>query len=314
MDRREFLKRLASLGAAGAAALLSRGSGRAWAAAAAGGAAAGAASGALPDLVAVKGGDPASMLDLALSQMGGMGAFVRKGQTVVVKPNIGWDRPPEAAANTNPQLVKRVIEQCLAAGAKKVWVFDNSCDSGPRCYASSQIERFAKDAGAEVVSGASSSYYHEVPIPRAVNLKKTKVHELILQADVFINVPILKNHSGAGMTCAMKNLMGIVWDRGEFHANNLDQCIADSCLYRKPNLNIVDAWKVMLSGGPRGYSSSKYSEEKMLMLSTDIVAIDSASSRALGYQPERFDYIGMGEKLGLGRSDTSKLDIRRLTM
>lgn len=311
MDRREFLKRLAGLGAAGAAVLLSRGSGRAWAAS---GGTAAAAGGAMPDLVAVKGGDPASMLDLALKQVGGIGAFVRKGQTVVVKPNIGWDRPPEAAANTNPQLVKRLIEQCLAAGAKKVWVFDNSCDSGPRCYASSQIERYAREAGAEVVSGASSSYYHEVPIPGAVRLKKMRVHELILQSDVFINVPILKNHSGAGMTCAMKNLMGIVWDRDEFHANNLDQCIADSCLYRKPDLNIVDAWKVMQTGGPRGYSTSRYSDEKMLMLSTDIVAIDSASSRVLGYDPGKYDYIGMGEKLGLGRSDTNKLDIRRLTM
>jgi uncharacterized protein (DUF362 family) len=307
MDRREFLKRLAGLGAAGAAALLSKGSSRAWGAS-------GGPAAAMPDLVAIKGGDPASMLDLALKQYGGMGSFVRKGQTVVVKPNIGWDRPPEAAANTSPQLVKRVVEQCLEAGAKKVWVFDNSCDSGPRCYASSQIERYAKDAGAEVVSGASSSYYHEVPIPAAVRLKKMKVHELVLQADVFINVPILKNHSGAGMTCAMKNLMGIVWDRDAFHANDLDQCIADSCLYRKPSLNIVDAWKVMLTGGPRGYSTSRYAEERMLMMSTDIVAIDSASSRVLGYQPEKYDYIGMGEKLGLGRADTTKLDVRRLTM
>jgi len=309
MDRREFLKRLASLGAAGAAALLAKGSGRAWAADAAS-----VAAGAMPDLVAVKGGEPASMLDLALKEVGGMGAFVRKGQVVVVKPNIGWDRPPEAAANTNPALVKRVVEQCLAAGAKKVWVFDNSCDSGPRCYASSQIERYARDGGAEVVSGASSSYYHEVPVPGALRLTKMAVHELVIEADVFINVPILKNHSGAGMTCAMKNLMGIVWDRGAFHYNDLDQCIADSCLYRKPDLNIVDAWKVMLSGGPRGYSSSRYAEEKMLMLSKDIVAIDAAASKVLGFQPEKFGYIGMGEKLGLGKADTSKLSIRRLTM
>ncbi len=313
MDRREFLKRVAAMGAAGAAMMLSRGAGRAWAAEGAGTKAPATAAGALPDLVAVKGGLPDAMLDLALKEAGGMGSFVRKGQTVVVKPNIGWDQGPEMAANTNPQLVKRIVEHCLDAGAKKVYVFDNSCDSGPRCYANSQIERYAKEGGAEVVSGASTSYYHEVTIPGATRLKKTSVHELILESDIFINVPILKNHSGAGMTCAMKNLMGIVWDRNYFHYSNLDQCIAESCMYRKPDLNIVDAWKVMKTGGPRGYPGCRYSDEKMLMLSKDIVAIDSASARVLGYEPSRFGYIGIGEKLGLGKADTSKLDVRRIT-
>jgi uncharacterized protein (DUF362 family) len=307
MDRREFLQRLASLGAAGAALFLSKGAPRLWAADA-------PTPGALPDLVAVKGGKPAAMLDRAIKEYGGMGAFVRKGQTVVVKPNIGWDQSPEIAANTDPLLVKRVIEHCLDAGAKKVWVFDHSCDYGPRCYASSQIERYAKEGGAEVVPGESSSRYQEVIVPGAVRLKKTKVHELILEADVFINVPVLKDHSGAGMTCAMKNLMGIVWDRDEFHYQDLDQCIADSCLFRKPALNIVDANRVMLSGGPRGYKGSRYNESNMLMLSTDMVATDAASAKTLGRSPDTFKYIALGAERGVGRSDLSKLNVKRLSI
>jgi uncharacterized protein (DUF362 family) len=311
MDRREFLKRLVGVGAAGAALLWSRGGGSSplWAEGERK-----SVPAASPDLVAVKGGESAAMLDRALKEYGGMGAFVRKGQTVVVKPNIGWDQGPEVAANTNPALVKRVVEHCLEAGASKVWVFDNSCDNGPRCYASSQIARYAKEGGAEVVPGDSSSYYHEVAVPGAVKLKKMAVHELILEADVFINVPILKNHSGAGMTCAMKNLMGIVWDREAFHRLDLDQCIADSCLFRKPALNVVDAWKVMLTGGPRGYSGSRYDEQRMLMLSTDPVAVDAASAKALGKPLESFGYIAKAEERGLGRSDLARLDIRRLTM
>jgi uncharacterized protein (DUF362 family) len=101
-----------------------------------------------------------------------------------------------------------------------------------------------------VIPSGSSSYYHEVAVPGAVKLKRMAFHELILEADVFINAPILKNRSRAGMTCAMKNLMGIVWDREAFHRLDLDQCIADSCLFRKPALNVVDAWKVMLSTEP----------------------------------------------------------------
>jgi uncharacterized protein (DUF362 family) len=309
MDRREFLKRLAGIGAAGAALLLDRGRIGLWAEEARKPAAA-----ALPDLVAVKGGESAAMFDRAIKELGGMGAFVRKGQTVVVKPNIGWDQAPEAAATTNPALVKRIVEHCLESGAKKVWVFDNSCDNGPRCYASSKIASYAKEGGADVVPGDSSSYYHEVSVPGAVRLKKMAVHEIILEADVFINVPILKNHSGAGMTCAMKNLMGIVWDREAFHRQNLDQCIADACLFRKPALNVVDAWKVMLSGGPRGYAGSRYDEQRMLMLSTDLVAVDAASAKILGKSKEDFGYIAKAEEGGIGRADLAKLNILRLTM
>jgi len=310
MNRREFLKKLAAAGAAGAATLLlDRGSNALWAQSPSKGGGQTA-----PDLVAVKGGGQASRLDRALKEYGGMGAFVRKGQTVVIKPNIGWAQEPRIAACTNPELVKRLVEQCLEAGAAKVWVFDHSCDNGPSSYRTSQIERYAKDGGAVVVPGDNSSSYREVTVAGAVVLKRMKVHELILEADVFINVPVLKDHSGAGMTSAMKNLMEIVWDRGALHSQGLDQCIADSCLFRRPTLNIVDAGKVMLSGGPRGHSGSRYDEQQMLILSTDIVAIDAVSARTLGKSPADFGYIAKGEARGLGTADLQKLDIRRLTL
>lgn len=268
----------------------------------------------IPDIIAVRGGTQASRLDRALKEFGGLSTVIRKGQTVVIKPNIGWSQEPRVAANTNAVLIQRLVEHCLAAGASKVWVFDHSCDHGPTSYRLSQIESYARQAGAIVVPGDSPSYYQEVSIPGAVRLKKTRVHELILQADVFINVPVLKNHSGAGMTCAMKNLMGMVWERGEYHRLGLDQCIADGCLYRKPTLNIVDAEKVMLTGGPRGYANSRYSEQNMLILSRDIVAIDAVSARVLGQEPASFDYIKLGAERGLGKADINQLDIRRITI
>lgn len=311
MDRRDFLKKAVALGAAGAASLLlGRGPSRNLFASSPSGS---PASG-LPDIIAVKGGGQAARLDRALAEAGGIGAFVRKGQTVVIKPNIGWAQEPRIAANTNPELVKRLVEQCLAAGAKKVWVFDHSCDNGPASYKASLIEKYAREAGATVASAESSSSYQEVLIPGAVALKKMKVHELILEADVFINVPVLKDHSGAGMTCAMKNHMGIAWDRSEFHRLGLDQCIADACLYRRPNLNIVDADRIMLTGGPRGHLGSQYSEQRMLILSSDIVAIDTVSAKALGLDPRSLGYIARGEERGLGTSDLGKRSIRRVTI
>ena len=231
---------------------------------------------------------------------------------MVVKPNMGWDVRPELAANTDPAVVKRIIELCLAAGARKVVVFDHTCDSWKAAYANSGIERAARDAGAEVAPAHAESYYQAVENPGARTLKLAKVHELVLEADTFINVPVLKNHGGAGMTAAMKNLMGMVWDRGTFHASGLDACISEAALLRRPDLNLVDAGKVMLSGGPRGSAASRYSEQRLLMLSTDIVAVDTAAARTLGPGPAAFEYIGRAAKLGLGRTDLEKLAIRRI--
>ena len=312
MDRREFLRSAARLGLGlGAGLLAGDRSVRLFAQAI--GAPPGA-GGRLPDLVAVKGGEPEALFDAGIAALGGMGTFIRKGQTVAIKPNIGWNQAPETAANTNPKLVKRIIEHCLDAGARKVYVFDNSCDAWNLSYKTSLIERYAKDAGAEVVPPNSSAYYQEVVIPAAVSLKTARVHELVLECDAFINVPVLKHHSGAGMTAAMKNLMGMVWDRQFFHRYDLDQCIADAALFRKPTLNVVDAYKVMKTGGPRGYGSSVYDLAKFQILTADIVAADAAASRTIGADPSRFRYIGLAAEKRTGQADLSKLDIRRLSL
>ena len=207
-----------------------------------------------PDLVAIKGGEPQEMFDMGIKALGGISNFVKKGQTVVIKPNIGWNRTPEIGATTNPLLIKRIIEHCKEAGAKKIYVFDNPCDFWEDTYKNSGIEKASKDAGAVVAPANSSSYFNNVEIKNAVLLKNVKVHELILSSDVFINVPILKQHGSSRLTIAMKNLMGIVYDRGFYHSNGLHQCIADFCLFKKPDLNVVDAYYVMLKNGPRGRS------------------------------------------------------------
>lgn len=88
---------------------------------------------------------------------------------------------------------------------------------------------------------------------RRRDTEKAKIHESLIEADAWINVPILKNHGGAKLSCAMKNMMGIVWDRRFFHQNDLQQCIADICTWKKkPVLNIVDAYRMMHQNGPQG--------------------------------------------------------------
>jgi uncharacterized protein (DUF362 family) len=266
------------------------------------------------DLAAIKGGEPDAMFDEAIKAFGGMSKFVKKGQTVVVKPNIGWDVSPERAGNTNPILVNRIIKHCFDAGAKDVYVFDHTCDNWNKCYSNSGIERAVKDAKGKIVSGASESYYQEVTIKQGKKLKKAKVHELILESDVFINVPILKHHSSADVTIGMKNLMGNVWDRGYWHSNNLHQCIADFTSFRKPDLTVVDAYYVMKKNGPRGVSKDDVITMKSQIISTDIVAADAAAAKLFGVDPEKIDHIRIANEMKLGSMNLDKLSIFRKIM
>ena len=270
-----------------------------------------------PEMVAVMGGEPEAMLDKALETLGGIGNYIKKGQKVVIKPNIGWDRTPELAGNTNPQLIKALVKKCLAAGAEKVTVFDHTCDNWQKCYESSGIAAAVKEAGGIIMPGNDEKYFKEVSIPNGVKVKSAKIHEALIEADAWINVPILKNHGGAKLSCAMKNYMGIVWDRRFFHQNDLQQCIADICTWqKKPVLNIVDVYRMMHQNGPQGKSAADVATLKSIIVSPNIVAIDTAAL-ALFNQVKKLDmeavgHIGKGEALKLGTTDLKKVNIKRI--
>lgn len=269
------------------------------------------------DLVAVMGGEPEAMFRKAIAEMGGMSNFIGKGDKVCVKPNIGWDQPVEMGANTNPKLVEEIIKQCFDAGASEVTVFDHSCDDWRKSYTNSGIEAAARKAGAKVVPAHQESYYKTVSLPKGRSLKTAKIHQAIVDSDKWINVPVLKNHGGAQLTISMKNYMGIVWDRGYFHANDLQQCIADVCTYpKKPVLNIVDAYRLMKTSGPRGRSLSDVVLSKGLFISQDIVAADTAAANFFNQAREmplkNVTHISKGEELGIGTMKLDNLNIRRV--
>jgi uncharacterized protein (DUF362 family) len=264
------------------------------------------------DMVAIRGGSADGMFDRAMEEFGGISRVVKKGQSVVVKPNIGWDATPERAANTNPELVKRIVEHCFTAGARDVYVFDHTCNEWSKCYKNSEIEAAVKNAGGKMVMGNSEKYYHDVSVASGKSLTSAKVHELILESDVFINVPVLKNHGGANMTISMKNLMGIVWDRRFWHRNDLHQCIADFSTWRNPDLTIVDAYRVMKRNGPRGVSENDVVKMQAQLIGTDMVALDFAACKLFGIDPEQVDYIGLAEKAGVGTTNLDSLNIKRI--
>jgi uncharacterized protein (DUF362 family) len=305
MDRRDFLKN----GIVAGSALALGGVTGLWSA---------AASAAGPDqqwdLVAVRGGEPDEMFDSAINAYGGMGTFVPKGARVVIKPNIGWDVPPERGGNTNPRLIGRIVEHCFDAGAREVIVFDHSCDNWRQCYLNSGIEAAVKEAGGKTVSADSKGYYREVEIPGGKRLNRALVHEAMLDADVFLNVPVLKDHSSSVITASMKNLMGVVWDRWYFHRNDLHQCIADIASLRRPDLTVVDAYNVMMRNGPRGVSESDVVTMRAQVVSTDFVAADAAGARLYGVDPAEVRHIKLAAEMGLGRMDLKDLAINRIKL
>lgn len=272
-----------------------------------------------PDMVAVMGGEPAAMLDRMLAEYGGIGTFVKKGMKVVLKPNIGWDRAPEMAANTNPALVGAMVRRCLGAGASEVLVFDHTCHDWVKSYQNSGIKAAVEAAGGKMVPGNDESYYVETALPQGVKLKSTKIHRSLRDCDVWFNMPVLKHHGGAKMTCSMKNYMGLVWDRQVFHSTDLQQCIADVTTYsKKPALHIVDAYRIMVQNGPQGKSENDVVSIKSLIASKDPVAADTAAlnlyNQAKPITLASVSHIGQAEKLRLGTTKLDTLNIKRIKM
>ena len=270
-------------------------------------------------LAAVMGNSPKAMLNKAIEALGGIDKYVKPGQKIVIKPNIGWAKTPEMAANTNPEIVGELVKLCKGAGASEVVVFDHTCHEWNSCYEKSGIKKATEANGGKIVPANNESYYKNVDLPQGKTLKSTKIHEAILACDVWFNVPVLKQHGGAKMSLSMKNAMGIVWDRRTFHLKGLQQCIADLATYdKKPVLNIIDGYRTLSQNGPQGKSIEDTVQTNVLFASVDPVAIDTAAVKFFNQikdQPlDEVSHIGLAEKHQLGISDLSKVNVKRIKL
>ncbi len=263
---------------------------------------------AAPDRGAPPSVDPYSMTVKAINAMGGMERFVKKGGTVVVKPNIGWDRTPEQAANTNPLVVAAVVELCFKAGAKKVNVFDNPCNDPRRCYDSSGIREAAKSKGANVFfpdlkDTVAAKFSYESP------MEGWPILRAALECDTFINVPVLKHHGLPGLTLSMKNLMGICsGNRGLMH-DGLGRKIVDLTDFINPELTVIDGIKYLERHGPTGGNTSDVRELNTVIVSTDPTLADAYASAAAGKDPLFLENVRIAAKRKLGNADIGKADI-----
>ena len=245
--------------------------------------------------------DPREITRRAIAAIGGIERFVKKGNDVIIKPNVCTAYYPfEYAATTNPEVVAALVQLCLEAGAKRVRVMDFPFGGSPQAsYDKSGIAAAAKAAGGTIET-MSNMKYRDVQIPQGKRLKQWKVYGDILDADVVINVPIAKDHSGATLTLGMKNLMGVVLDRNGMHSRGLHQSIADINTVVRPQLTVVDAIRILTNNGPTGGNLNDVKKLDTVIASADIVAADAFATTLFNMKPADIDYIRFGDEMGLG--------------
>jgi uncharacterized protein (DUF362 family) len=262
----------------------------------------------LPALAVATGSIPSRTTVAAIQALGGMKRFIKTGDVVVVKPNIGWDRTPEQAADTNPEVVATIVALCLEAGAKQVKVFDNSVNDPRRTYTRSGIAEAARKAGASVLY-VDHSKFKDMKIPGGEALKSWPIYTEVMEADKLINVPIGKQHGLSKLTLGLKNWMGAIGGRRSLLHQQIDLALADLATVIKPHLVVLDAIRILVANGPQGGSPKDVRNTNTIVAGTDQVAVDSYGATLFGLKGSDLGYLREAQSRGLGQ-----LDYRRLSM
>jgi len=262
-------------------------------------------------LAIASGGSMEARVRAAVGALGGMAALVKKGASVVIKPNAAWQRSPGQAATTNPEVMVALIKMCKEQGAGRILMIEHMIDTPPRLvWDITGLGEAARAAGAEVVSADDQRDYVKLKIPQGKALTSDEVIQAVLEADVFINAPIAKVHDASVITAAMKNMMGVIWDRQYWHQSGLHQCIADLSTAVRPDLIILDANRVLLTGGPKGPGTTKDVGE--VVASFDPVAIDAYAATLLGHQPQDVAHVELAHQAGVGEMDLAKVQMKHV--
>ena len=265
-----------------------------------------------PEMVIVRGESPSKIVKTAIEGLGGIKKFISTGDKVVIKPNIGWDRVPAQAANTNPEIVKAVVELCYSAGAKTVIVTDVSCNDPRRSFQRSGIANAALSAGA-IVNLPSERKFRVLKIKGEV-LDEWPVYRDFIEADKVINIPIAKHHNLSGLTMSLKNWYGILGGHRSVLHQKIDESIADLATFMKPTLTILDAYRILVANGPQGGDLADVRQINTVAAGIDQVAVDAFGATLFGKKPEDLSFIRLAASRGIGRMDLSKVRTREISI
>lgn len=261
-----------------------------------------------PDLAVYRGDDPGVNVRAAVAALGGMARFVKRDALVVVKPNVLTGRPPEYAVTTNPHVVAAIVSMCLDAGARDVVVLDRPTSEARPSFETAGLITAVEQAGGRV-KFLSDRNFETVTIPDGRILTSWPLCTDVFEADTFINVPIAKTHGMAGLTLAMKNLMGIMGgDRGTMH-QDFDHRIVDLNTLVRPHLVVLDAYRMLVRNGPTGGDLNDVRVAKTVVAGTSQVAVDAFGATLFGWEPARLGYLRVAEERGLGGIDPDGMSI-----
>src|SRR4030042_511215 len=266
--------------------------------------------------LAVISGDPVAATKKALEALGGISRFVKKGQRVVLKPNMSVTRTPEFGATTHPQVVATVAQACMEAGAQQVLVLDHTLHRAELCLERTGIREACKDIpGVHVLALQERKFFREIKIPQGKVLERVEVMKEVLDSPVLINIPVAKSHSATGVSMGIKGLMGLIWDREIFHSQvNMNQALADLATIIKPQLTILDATRALTSGGPGGPGEVK--KPNLIIAGIDPVAVDSYGVSVVPWYGQTFkgrqvEHLQIAHQRGLGKIDIEQSRVFR---
>lgn len=270
-----------------------------------------------PDIGVVK-GEATAATRVAVDLIGGIKSIVKKGQRVLIKPNMSFTRSPEDASNTNPEVVKTIAIMCKEAGASKVMILDHTLAPGKACIQVSGIGPACREVDKNMVRAVNNpSFYKQVNISQAKSLTKTDVVKEALKADVLIAVPVAKSHSATGVSLSMKGMMGLIYDRSIMHRMDLNETIVDLASLLKADLTVIDGTRVLSTGGPGG--PGNVLKKDTIIASRDMVAADAYAVSAFEwygkkFKPTQVKHIKLAHERGLGRADIENLSIKTIAL
>jgi uncharacterized protein (DUF362 family) len=270
-----------------------------------------------PQIVIANGG-PGPATKAAVDVLGGMRRFVRQGDKVVIKPNMSFPNPPYWGSTTHPDVVRELTMMCVESGASSVLILDNPLRSAELCLVRSGVRRACEGLPQTQVQGPTNKvFYEQVRLPEGRALTTTMVMKKALEADVLIAAPVAKSHSATGVSMALKGMMGLIYDRKDFHLNlDIDVAIVDLCTVLKPKLTVIDASRILSEGGPSG--PGKVIPLNKVIASRDMVAADSMAVE-LGiwygrkFKGQQVKHIQLADQRGLGNMDISCQTVKEVS-